>query len=319
MAASPQRSRSRLRLGLLALTALTLVTLDFRGFGPLETAQSGLRDLLQPVADGADVVFGPISDAWTAAFSYGDLQRRNEELRDQVDALRGGEIRAEAARAAILRREQGDGSAYAADFDYLLAEVIRDNIGNFGSDIVTIDKGRLDGVEPGMAVVTAAGFVGRIESVGSGQATVVTVSDPDLVVGVRLLDTGEVGLGHGVSGDRSRFVIDTGLSWPETPQDGRLAEVGTAVVTAASSRHPADVPVGRVVSVEPAEAGLVQHVTVDLAVDTANLGHVTVLLTVPTELPPSGPDSPFEQDPTNPDPGDPVPGELGPVTQDGSP
>ena len=293
MAVVPRRGRARLRLALLVLTALVLVTLDFRGYGPLETAQSGVRDLLQPVVVTAGAVLRPVGDAWTATLGYGDLQRENAELKAEIDLLRGEEIRQEADRESYRRLREATGVGYIDDVERLAATVLRDVVGNFGDDEISIDKGRRDGVASGMAVVTGAGLAGQIDAVGANQSTVVTVSSPDLVIGVRLLDTGEVGLGHGVAGDPARFVVDTGLGWPETEDLSGLAEIGSAVVTSASSRLPGDIPVGRVSAVEPAEAGLIQVVTVDLAVDTRDLGFVTVLLTVPDDSPPTGPDSPF--------------------------
>ena len=71
--------------------------------------------------------------------------------------------------------------------------------------------------------------------------------------------------------------------------------MGSPVVTSAGSRYPADIPVGRVASVEPSEAGLAQLVTVDLAADVQDLGYVTVLLLTPSDEAPVGPDSPFPE------------------------
>ena len=110
---------------------------------------------------------------------------------------------------------------------------------------------------------------------------------------MRLLHTGDVGLGHGMAGKSGLFVVETGLEWPDTGDLSELPAVGSSVVTSAASRYPADIPVGRVLSVEPAEAGLAQRVTVELAADTRDIGYVTVLLQPPKDEAPEGPDSPF--------------------------
>ena len=296
MAVAQRSGRSRYRLVLLILTAATLLTLDFRGYGPLETAQSRVRDLLEPVVSAVDGVLGPVADVWTIMFSYNDLRSENDMLRSEVDTLRGADIR-DAARADTLDRLlAATGVTYVDGVEQITASVLRDSVGNFDDDIVSIDVGHRDGVVPGMAVVTAAGLVGQVETVDATFSTVTMTSNPNLVIGVRLLDTGEVGLGHGMAGEQARFVVDTGLRWPETGDLSELAEVGSPVVTAAGSRYPANIPVGRVASVEPAEAGLVQRVTVDLAADMDGLGFVTVLLQAPVDEAPVGPDSPFGQE-----------------------
>ncbi len=293
MAVAQRSGRTRYRLILLALTALALLTLDFRGYGPLETAQSRVRDLLQPVVSAVDVVLGPVAEVWTVMFSYNDLRSENAELKDEVGRLRSADITQDAAADALERLAEATGVGYLGDIDRVVASVLRDSVGNFDDDVISIDVGRRDGVMPGMAVVTGAGLVGRVDAVDAGLSTVTTVSDPDLAVGVRLLGSGDVGLGHGVAGDPALFLVDRGLRWPDTPDPGELPEIGSAVVTAAASRYPAGIPVGRVVSVTDAEAGLSRSVTVELAADTRDLGYVTVLLQPPADEAPLGPDSPF--------------------------
>ena len=295
MAVAQRSGRARYRLGLLILTSLALLTLDFRGYGPLDTAQSRVRDLLQPAVSAADVVLGPVAEIWTVMFSYNDLRDENAELRAEVDRLRASDIRQDAESGAFARLRAATAVDYVDDVGILVATVLRDSVGNFDDDVISIDVGRRDGVVPGMAVVTEAGLVGRVDAVDAALSTVTTVSNPSLAVGVRLLDTGEVGLGHGVAGRPEMFVIDTGLRWPDTGDLSELPEIGSAVVTAAASRYPADIPVGRVASVEPVEAGLVQMVTVELASDTSDLGYVSVLLQPPEDEPPVGPESPFAE------------------------
>ena len=296
MAVAPRSGRSRYRLVLLILTAVTLLTLDFRGYGPLETAQSRVRDVLEPVVSAVDVVLGPVAEVWTVMFSYNDLRSENDRLRSEVDRLSSADIRAAARQDALDRLLAATGVTYVDGVEQITASVLRDSVGNFDDDIVSIDVGHRDGVAPGMAVVTAAGLVGRVETVDTARSTVTIVSSPNLVIGVRLLDTGDVGLGHGIAGEQTKFVVDTGLRWPETGDLSELPGIGSSVVTAAGSRYPANIPVGRVASVEPAEAGLVQLVTVDLAADVDDIGYVTVVLQTPVDQAPVGPDSPFVQE-----------------------
>ena len=296
MAVAPRSGRSRYRLVLLILTAVTLLTLDFRGYGPLETAQSRVRDVLEPVVSAVDVVLGPVAEVWTVMFSYNDLREENDRLRSEVDTLSSADIRAAARQDALDRLLAATGVTYVDGVEQIAASVLRDSVGNFDDDIVSIDVGHRDGVAPGMAVVTAAGLVGRVETVDTALSTVTMISNPNLVIGVRLLDTGDVGLGHGIAGEQTKFVVDTGLRWPETGDLSELPGIGSSVVTAAGSRYPANIPVGRVVSVEPAEAGLVQLVTVDLAADVDDIGYVTVVLQTPVDEAPVGPDSPFVQE-----------------------
>ena len=286
MALAQRTGRSRYRIALLVLTTLTLLTLDFRTYGPIENIQSGVRDVLQPIVSVTDTVLGPVGDVWKAVTDYNDVRNENEQLRAELDQLRGEAIQVEADREAYQRLLDATEIEYAGDIERLAASVVRESVGNFDDDLITIDRGRRHGVIPGMAVVTRAGFVGRIDTVDASQSTVELASSPSLTIGVRLIDTGEVGLGAGDSQDPTQFVIDTGLPWPETLDVDDLAEVGTAVVTAAESRYPADIPVGRIIEVQSGKGGLIQIVHVELAADTRDLGFVTVLLQRPTDVAP---------------------------------
>ncbi len=295
MAVAQRSGRTRYRLVLLILTALALLTLDFREFGPLGAAQSAVRDFLQPGVNAVDTLLGPVADVWTIMFVYNDLRNENVQLEAELDQLRSADITRDATNAALASLLAATEVDYLTDVEGVTASVLRDAVGNFNDDMISVDVGRRDGVTAGMAVVTGAGLVGRINDVDFSSSTVTTVSDPDLTIGVRLLDTGEVGLGHGVAGQAELFVVDTGLRWPESGDPAELPAIGSSVVTAAASRYPADVPVGRVIAVEEAEAGLLQRVTVELAVDTRDLAFVTVLLLPPADAAPDGPAPPFAE------------------------
>ena len=193
MAVAQGSGRSRYRLLLLILTAVTLLTLDFRGFGPLATAQSRVRDVLEPVVSAVDVVLGPVAEVWTVMFSYNDLRSENAQLKDEVERLSSADIRVDAQRDAFDRLLSATGVTYVDGVEQVAATVLRDSVGNFDDDVMSIDVGHRHGVAPGMAVVTSAGFVGRVETVDAASSTVTSVSDPRLVIGVRLLDTGDVG------------------------------------------------------------------------------------------------------------------------------
>lgn len=274
-----QRSigKSRHRLILLALTAITLLSLDLSSFGPLGTVQRLVRDVLHPVTEVAGAVVSPFSDAWNAVFDYDDLEEQNRILTERIQALEGNELAVEAERAAFERLQAATDIEFRLDVDQVTANVVRGAVGNFDDDVITIDRGTQDGVQRGMAVVTGAGLVGRVERVDATTAAVLLLSDPSLVVGVRLADTDEVGLGHTDPEDPSIFVVDTGLDWPEDPS--LLPALDTVVVTAATSRYPAEIPVGRIVDVSPGdEDELTMIVRVAMSNDVTDLGFVTVLL-----------------------------------------
>ena len=264
---------------LLVLTAITLLSLDLSSFGPLGTAQRLVRDLLHPITEVAGAIVSPFSDAWNAVFDYDDLEAQNRLLTEQIQQLEGNELAVEAERAEFERLRAATGVDVRPDLARVTATVVRGGVGNFDDDVITIDSGSQDGVRKGMAVITNAGLVGRVERVDATTSAVLLLTDTDLVVGVRLADTDEVGLGHVDPDDPSIFIVDTGLEWTEDGNESLLPARDTVIVTAATSRYPAEIPLGRIVEVLPGDEDmLTMHVRVALANDITDLGFVSVLL-----------------------------------------
>lgn len=264
---------------LLVLTAITLLSLDLSSFGPLGTAQRLVRDLLHPITEVAGAIVSPFSDAWNAVFDYDDLEAQNRLLTERIQQLEGNELAVEAERAEFDRLRAATGVDVRPDLARVTATVVRGGVGNFDDDVITIDRGSQDGVRNGMAVITNAGLVGRVERVDATTSAVLLLTDTDLIVGVRLADTDEVGLGHVDPDDPSIFIVDTGLEWPEDGNESLLPAIDTVVVTAATSRYPSEIPLGRIIEVLPGDEDmLTMHVRVALANDITDLGFVSVLL-----------------------------------------
>ena len=282
MALAQRSGRSRHRLILLALTAITLLTVDLNGFGPAESAQRVVRDALNPVTSLASTAFSPVGDVWGSVFNHGDLEAENKALRAELDVLRGAAIRGEIDTETLRRLLGAVGLAYVGDIETVVAEVVRSSVGNFDDHVVTIDKGRRHGVGEGMAVVTGAGMVGRVQRADNSTATVQLLSDDSLFIGVRLVSTDDVGLGHAVPGEAGTFIIDRGIDWPDNDDPALLPEVGSAVVTAGESSYPADIPIGTIAEVLRANDDVSMRVTVELVNDVGDLHFVSVLLVEPS-------------------------------------
>lgn len=286
MAPAQRTGRVRHRLILLTLIAITLLTVDLRGLEPAQGAQGLVRDLLHPLNSLATTIISPVGDVWNSLFSYDDLEAENAALRQQIDSMTGATIQAEADSSAYVQLLDSLNLPYAGDVEIVTARVERGPVGNFASDVVTINRGQRHGLAEGMAVVTGAGLVGRVERVDGVTSTVQLLSDPDLLVGVRLVSTNDVGIGHAVPGEGGLFIVNQGPNWPKITDTTLLPEIGSAVVTDADSRYTADVPVGRVTEVRPAADELALEVLVELSNDVEDLAFVSVLLSEQSEEPP---------------------------------
>jgi rod shape-determining protein MreC len=269
VALSRRGGRARYRLGLLVLTAITLLTLDFRSFGPLDRAQSTVRDVLSPVRSGVMAVTSPVADALHGIFDYGDLEDENARLRAEVEELRGTQLEDEAASETLARLQAELELPTLAGVTTKVAQVVAGPSGNFEENVVEINKGSSSGLREGMAVMTNGGLVGKLVQVDRTRSVVQLVSATDFAVGVRIGD--EVALARG-TGSGTTLRATEGLSSDNT------AAVDDPVLTngGAGSAFPPEVPIGRIATID--EKTGVPVVTIELGADIENLDYVTVLL-----------------------------------------
>ncbi len=280
MALSRRIGRSRFTLVLLVLTSLTLVTLDFRGFGPIDRARSGALSVLSPVGHAAQSAFRPVSNVWDGAFQNDDLKKRNAALQRQVDEMRSkiatGQV-AEQSNQQLL--EQVD-LPFVGQLPTKVAPVVSGAVANF-DDTIQIGRGTRDGIRKNMPVVVGTGLVGLVVQVSRDQAVVKLITDTSFNVGVTVLGT-DIGGSSGVEGvatgqGNSRHIT-------ATVDSGVNVKKGDILVTRGEpgSPYPTGLPVGTVASVSPNNNSLQQSLTVDLLADVLNLSYVSVVLWNPS-------------------------------------
>jgi rod shape-determining protein MreC len=112
------------------------------------------------------------------------------------------------------------------------------------SRVIFLNKGREDGVRQDMAVITAAGIVGKVKGVFTGSSQVLLITDEESGVGALLEKSRIHGVLHGQNSDECqlRYVLND-----------EKVEVGEQLFTSGEDRvFPKGFPVG---SVTAAEAG----------------------------------------------------------------
>jgi rod shape-determining protein MreC len=267
-------SRRRSVLILLVLTSITLITVDARGNngGVTRTVRDAARDAMAPVQEAVDDILSPVADWFDGVTQSADLKDENRVLREQLAEARGEAARSRGARREIRELRRLADLPYAPDLPGVDAQVIAGSPGNFESTIA-VDKGSDAGIQTGMPVVTGDGLVGRVVQASRKRATVLLLTDPGSGVAVRLENSGGTGVASGRAGSdllRLDFVK------PEFK-----VKPGELVFTAASSRYPADIPVGRVVSVKRAPGAIEQTILLQPLADIGRASAVKVLKTTP--------------------------------------
>lgn len=276
MAVYRRSRRQRFLLALLVLVSITAITLDFQdsGTGVMGSLRSGARDVFAPVESAVDGVASPIGDFFGGFTRYRKVKAENARLRAEVDKARGDAARGEYAeheRRLLLALQSLD---FSGDIQGVTARLVAESPSNFQLT-VSIDRGRDHRVDVGMPVVTDGGLVGRVVEASRARSTVLLIDDPSSAVGVRLADSGDVGV---VAGAGSRGPLSVDLVSFETP-----VAAGEIVVTSGlqGGIFPPGIPVGSVREARVRPGRLEQEVLVDPLVDLRRLEFVRVLLWTP--------------------------------------
>jgi rod shape-determining protein MreC len=272
--------RTRLVLTVLLIAAIALITLDFKGsaspvrnvgadiFGPVE-------DVAHDVTDPITSLFDSITGGPSSQSTIASLQRENAELRAELSSAQLSD--ADEAQLTRLLQLAGRGG-----YRIIAASVIA--AGGDYSDTVTLDVGSNDGIKPNETVLNGSGLVGTVTQVSSDTSTVLLATDATSTVGVRLAGSNQIGdvIGTGKSMAGSEMLRLTLFD-----ANAVLAS-GQQLVTFASvgdSPYVPGVPVGTVVSVQPADGSLTQTALVRPFVDFTTLGVVGIVIQGPAHDP----------------------------------
>ncbi|MFI5148990.1 MAG: rod shape-determining protein MreC [Bacteroidia bacterium] len=126
-------------------------------------------------------------------------------------------------------------------FEYTEAKVVN-NSTNRRNNYLTLNRGRKQGIEPDMAVISSSGIVGTVEQVSDNFCTVKSVLHKNTVVNVKLKKDGNHGIMNWDGTDYQRATIT------ELPSHSRMTKGDTVVVSAWSRSYPENTLVGIVES-----------------------------------------------------------------------
>jgi rod shape-determining protein MreC len=168
------------------------------------------------------------------------------------------------------------------DYHFRFAEVVARNSDNW-NNVITIDKGLKHGIKKDMAVMTAKGLIGRVQSVANFSATVelLTSFERSNHISAYILTEQTV---NGVKtfrpvtgvveeyDPRERLLIMRKIPW------GIKIEAKQQVITSGMGGViPPNLPIGYVVRVEPDDYGLTQTAYIQPSADFSQLNEVMVV------------------------------------------
>lgn len=196
------------------------------------------------------------------------LARQNAELMETIEGLRGqlAAVEDSATLATIDSLARADSRQYRIH----QARVVGAST-HRSRNMLTLDRGSLDGVGPDMAVIDPRGVVGLVCAVSDHYALVLPIINTSSHLSVKVQRSGHRGqlIWDGVT-PREAQVVDI-------PEHAAVAAADTIVTSGASSFFPAGLMVGTVAAVEPDRNGGFLNIDVALSVDFNAVYEVQVL------------------------------------------
>ncbi len=274
---TPPAERTSPRFGLLAvlvLVGLALTTLWFResATGPLHRVQIAAHAATAPIGSAGEWATTPVRSAgrWTSNFiasrsEMATLRLQNATLRARVAELEEARLENARLRALIAMTQRGKIKALGAG-------VIGRPSGTW-EGFITIDKGKADGVESGMAVTGASGLLGRTTDVTEHSSRVQLITDQRSGVAAMIQSSRAAGILNGsVEGDlRLNYVSRETTVRP-----------GDVVVTSGMGGvYPKGLLIGDVIKARKDPGELYQRIEVRPTAQISGIEEVLVLLSKP--------------------------------------
>ena len=268
----PRRILFIMTIVCLALMAVTYFMSD--SAVPVRTA---FGYLVVPLQTGMNFLGNQGAEAIDQRISMNELLETNQKLTEENAALRAqlalneqkmhelGELR------GLLEMKES-----YPDYEMTGATIISSTSENWFYRF-TVNKGRLDGIEPNMVVVHGNGLVGIVTSVGDHHAAVTSIIDDTMNVAAIDLTTGSACI---VRGDTAG-VMDDGTIQIRYIDNNDEIRVGDAITTSNLSKYYLpDILIGYVSEVEQDPNMLTKSGRLIPAVDFSTLDEVLIIKTL---------------------------------------
>ncbi len=267
-----QPSSKSLTALILTLLAAGLLVLSLAGY--TQPAESLVLRPLAGVQSWVALRFAALRDLLTSPRDVATLRARNAELEAQLASLQQQVIalQEQVAEAEVLSALLDYARSRPAS-RYLAADVIGEDASPFLRS-VWIGTGSDAGIARGMPVVTERGLVGRVVEVHATVSRVQLITDPQSAVNVLLQDSRADGVLAAQPNGEIRIDLIS--------QEAQVSNDELVLTSGLGGGYPADIPVGRVVSVRRRDFEVFQEAVIQPAVDFEQMQLVLVITSFPT-------------------------------------
>jgi len=234
--------------------------------------QIAVKEILVPFQKGITAIIKETDNLLVYFQDNRILRQQNEELitkvgclEEELFSLKEQELENQRLLKLLHYQEEKSGN-----YSLEMAKVIGRNPANW-YEIITLDKGKKQGISPGMVVVNHDGLIGRVIQVTINTADVLLILDREGAVGGRIFENRHTpGVVVGV--DNSQY-----LQMIHLPHDVPIEENQTVVTSGLGGVYPGGIRIGTVIEVALEPEGLMKKAKIKPFVDFSRLEEVFII------------------------------------------
>ena len=257
------------------ITALALIMYSITYGSNIVT--QGVNDVTNILGRLVSYPANSINDFIDSVSDLSNTYQENQSLKQKIDTIHELEVQlSELKRDNQKMKETLKLQDTLNDYTLVNATVIARNPDTW-RDVITINKGSNDGIQPQMSVMSDNGLVGKVMDVNSTSARVALLSNADntLVRVAAMIQNEKEPIYGTITGydDKSNMLV---MSQIQATQD---IKVGDKVVTSGlGGISPNSLYIGTVEEVAMDRFGLYKEVKIRPAADTNDVRYVTVVI-----------------------------------------
>ena len=266
---SPYGAR-RLAIACFALLLVALFLLPNQIQGLLQYLDGPVGYVVRVPLEAIASIDASIADRWEQYVALQGVREENQQLRKEIEWLRGQHSQLRESVAATERLTDLLQFKQQALPTMVAAQVIgRDATNRYRA--IILNKGESDGIKPDMGVVTPAGVVGRVVKTTGASSVVLLVTDPSNAIAGLIQRTRDEGVVEGTQQGLAQMKYIPLLS---TVRDG-----DRVVTSGLVGDFPRGLVIGTITSIDKQEGALFQSAELMPEVDVGRVEEVLVIQT----------------------------------------
>lgn len=272
MQGTPGTLKRSMLLLVLAVLPLFLIFFSIKTGGETGLLSRAAAAALSPFHRAVTYAVDGVGRAWRGYVWLSGAAIQNMELRKENDELKAAQAHELDVELENKRLRELLGFARAnSGHDMRLARVIAGGMST-QADMITIDRGALDGVTKGMAVVTVDGLLGRVHRVFKSQSEVLLLTDKNSAIAATVQSSRARGIvkGRGIAKGAA-------CDLEYIPRTEIVNEADVAVTTGMGDFFPRGIVIGKVTSVDRTSNYLFQKAVVEPVARFLNVEEVLVV------------------------------------------